>query len=168
MGSNWSSHMKAGEFRLTIINQGLLCSRSVFGNTQLQHLHTPRDFFHLNLSLLDLGSMYTTLPRSMATSGTLVPLPIVNVLHRTFFSSFSLRQNIPFSPSCPTTSLCPSANPCGHSRTLLGSRACAHMAAAAGASGFLAALLLTAKTFSVPLCQGNALRQFFCESSLGQ
>ncbi|XP_071417366.1 olfactory receptor 14J1-like, partial [Pithys albifrons albifrons] len=50
-----------------------------------------------------------------------------------------------------------------HYGTLLGSRACAHMAAAAWASGFLNALLHTANTFSLPLCQGNALRQFFCE-----
>ncbi|NXO88157.1 O14J1 protein, partial [Sitta europaea] len=50
-----------------------------------------------------------------------------------------------------------------HYGTLLGSRACAHMAAAAWASGFLNALLHTANTFSLPLCHGNALGQFFCE-----
>ncbi|XP_063032219.1 olfactory receptor 14J1-like, partial [Melospiza melodia melodia] len=50
-----------------------------------------------------------------------------------------------------------------HYGTLLGSRACAHMAAAAWASGFLTALLHTANTFSLPLCHGNALGQFFCE-----
>uniref|UniRef100_UPI000B4C913F olfactory receptor 14J1-like n=1 Tax=Lonchura striata TaxID=40157 RepID=UPI000B4C913F len=50
-----------------------------------------------------------------------------------------------------------------HYGTLLGSRACAHMAAAAWASGFFNALLQTANTFSLPLCQGNALGQFFCE-----
>ncbi|XP_058664014.1 olfactory receptor 14J1-like, partial [Ammospiza caudacuta] len=50
-----------------------------------------------------------------------------------------------------------------HYETLLGSRACAHMAAAAWASGFLNALLHTANTFSLPLCHGNALGQFFCE-----
>ncbi|XP_064496840.1 olfactory receptor 14J1-like [Pseudopipra pipra] len=50
-----------------------------------------------------------------------------------------------------------------HYGTLLGSRACAHMAAAAWATGFLTALLHTANTFSLPLCQGNALGQFFCE-----
>ncbi|XP_062370220.1 olfactory receptor 14J1-like, partial [Cinclus cinclus] len=50
-----------------------------------------------------------------------------------------------------------------HYGTLLGSRACAHMAAAAWASAFLYALLHTANTFSLPLCQGNALGQFFCE-----
>ncbi|XP_064285640.1 olfactory receptor 14J1-like, partial [Passer domesticus] len=50
-----------------------------------------------------------------------------------------------------------------HYGTLLGSRACAHMAAAAWASAFLHALLHTANTFSLPLCHGNALGQFFCE-----
>ncbi|KFP89586.1 Olfactory receptor 14J1, partial [Apaloderma vittatum] len=50
-----------------------------------------------------------------------------------------------------------------HYGTLLGTRACAHMAAAAWASGFLNALLHTANTLSVPLCQGNAVGQFFCE-----
>ncbi|NXA16632.1 O14J1 protein, partial [Sapayoa aenigma] len=50
-----------------------------------------------------------------------------------------------------------------HYGTLLGSRACAHMAAAAWATVFLNALLHTANTFSLPLCQGNALGQFFCE-----
>ncbi|XP_064557407.1 olfactory receptor 14J1-like, partial [Zonotrichia leucophrys gambelii] len=50
-----------------------------------------------------------------------------------------------------------------HYRTLLGSRACAHMAAAAWASAFLHALMHTANTFSLPLCHGNALGQFYCE-----
>ncbi|XP_054660802.1 olfactory receptor 14J1-like, partial [Grus americana] len=50
-----------------------------------------------------------------------------------------------------------------HYGTLLGSRACVHMAAAAWGTGFLNAVLHTANTFSIPLCQGNALDQFFCE-----
>ncbi|NWR80600.1 O14J1 protein, partial [Centropus unirufus] len=50
-----------------------------------------------------------------------------------------------------------------HYGTLLGSRACVHMAAAAWGAGFLSALLHTANTFSLPLCHGNAVDQFFCE-----
>ncbi|XP_064360311.1 olfactory receptor 14A16-like, partial [Dromaius novaehollandiae] len=50
-----------------------------------------------------------------------------------------------------------------HCGTLMGSRACVRMAAAAWASGFLNGLLHTANTFSVPLCQGNTVDQFFCE-----
>ncbi|XP_068785549.1 olfactory receptor 14A16-like, partial [Struthio camelus] len=51
-----------------------------------------------------------------------------------------------------------------HYGTLLGgSRACVQMAAAAWGSSFLNALLHTANTFSIPLCQGNAVGHFFCE-----
>ncbi|XP_065509475.1 olfactory receptor 14J1-like [Caloenas nicobarica] len=50
-----------------------------------------------------------------------------------------------------------------HYGTLLGSRACVHMAAAAWATGFLYSLLHTVSTFSLLLCKGNALDQFFCE-----
>ncbi|XP_064360351.1 olfactory receptor 14A16-like, partial [Dromaius novaehollandiae] len=50
-----------------------------------------------------------------------------------------------------------------HYGTLMGSRACVKMAASAWASGFLNALLHTANTFSIPLCQGNTVEQFFCE-----
>ncbi|KFV06532.1 Olfactory receptor 14A16, partial [Pterocles gutturalis] len=46
---------------------------------------------------------------------------------------------------------------------LRGSGACVHMAAAAWGSGFLNALMHMANTFSLPLCKGNALDQFFCE-----
>ncbi|XP_064360106.1 olfactory receptor 14A16-like, partial [Dromaius novaehollandiae] len=50
-----------------------------------------------------------------------------------------------------------------HYGTLMGSRACVQMAAAAWGTGFLNALLHTANTFSIPLCQGNTVEQFFCE-----
>ncbi|XP_072705464.1 olfactory receptor 14J1-like [Ciconia boyciana] len=50
-----------------------------------------------------------------------------------------------------------------HYGTLLGSTTCVHMAAAAWGSGFINVLLHTAITFSLPLCQGNALDQFFRE-----
>ncbi|XP_031468197.1 olfactory receptor 14J1-like [Phasianus colchicus] len=50
-----------------------------------------------------------------------------------------------------------------HYGTLMDSRACASMAAAAWGAGVLNALLHTASTFSLPFCQGNAVDQFFCE-----
>ncbi|XP_010724680.2 olfactory receptor 14J1-like [Meleagris gallopavo] len=50
-----------------------------------------------------------------------------------------------------------------HYGTLMDSRACATMAAAAWGTGALNAVLHTANTFSLPLCQGNAVDQFFCE-----
>ncbi|XP_068777885.1 olfactory receptor 14A16-like [Struthio camelus] len=50
-----------------------------------------------------------------------------------------------------------------HYGTLMCTRACVRMAAAAWAGGFLNALLHTANTLSIPLCQGNVLDLFFCE-----
>ncbi|POI19322.1 hypothetical protein CIB84_016933, partial [Bambusicola thoracicus] len=50
-----------------------------------------------------------------------------------------------------------------HYGTLLGSRACASMAAAAWGTGVVSSLLHTAYTFLLPLCQSNAINQFFCE-----
>ncbi|XP_064355548.1 olfactory receptor 14A16-like [Dromaius novaehollandiae] len=50
-----------------------------------------------------------------------------------------------------------------HYGTIMDSRACVKMAAAVWGTGFLYALLHTANTFSIPLCQGNTVEQFFCE-----
>ncbi|NXJ72106.1 O14J1 protein, partial [Rostratula benghalensis] len=52
-----------------------------------------------------------------------------------------------------------------HYGTLMDSRACVHMAAAAWGSGLLHALIHTGNTFSIPLCHGNSVDQFFCEIS---
>ncbi|KFV53319.1 Olfactory receptor 14A16, partial [Gavia stellata] len=136
-------------------------------------LHAPIYFFILNLSLLDLGSVSTTLPKAMANSFWdrrdisysgcaaqvfLFPFLISAELYLLTFMSYDRYVAI-----CKPL----------HYGTLLGSRACVHMAAAAWGSGFLNALLYTANTFLLyiytlqisvlPFCQGNALEQFFCE-----
>ncbi|KAM9519373.1 olfactory receptor 14I1-like [Guaruba guarouba] len=55
-----------------------------------QHLHTPMYFFLLSLSLLHLGCISTTVPKSMANSpGTPGPSPTQLVLHSFFLSLFS-------------------------------------------------------------------------------
>ncbi|XP_027766239.1 olfactory receptor 14J1-like, partial [Empidonax traillii] len=128
-----------------------------------QHLHTPRDFFLLHLSLTDLGSICTTVPKAMHNSlwGTTTisyTACAAQVFLFIFFfgTEFSLLTIMCYDRY---VAICKPL----HYGTLLGSRACAHMAAAAWASGFLYSLLHTASTFSLPLCQGNALGQFFCE-----
>ncbi|XP_030324456.1 olfactory receptor 14J1-like [Calypte anna] len=127
------------------------------------HLHTPMYFFLLNLSLLDLGSISTTLPKAMANSlwdnmDIFYKGCVVQVFFLFFFlgSEWSLLTIMSYDRY---VAICKPL----HYRTLLGSRACVHMAAAAWGTGFLNALLHTANTFSLPLCQGNALDQFFCE-----
>ncbi|KAM9367135.1 LOW QUALITY PROTEIN: olfactory receptor 14A16-like [Phaethornis superciliosus] len=127
------------------------------------HLHTPMYFFLLNLSLLDLGSISTTLPKAMANSlWNNTDISYMGCAAQTFFFLFFISAEFFLLTIMCYDRYVAICKPL-HYGTLLGSRACVHMAAAAWGTGFLTALLHTANTFSLPLCQGNALDQFFCE-----
>ncbi|KFO13995.1 Olfactory receptor 14J1, partial [Balearica regulorum gibbericeps] len=127
------------------------------------HLHTPMYFFLLNLSLLDLGSISTSVPKSMAISlwdtraisytGCAAQVFSLTFLIVAEYSLLTVMSYDRYVAICKPL----------HYGTLLGTRACVHMAAAAWGSGFLNAVLHTANTFSIPLCHGNKLDQFFCE-----
>ncbi|KAM7020674.1 olfactory receptor 14A16-like [Acridotheres tristis] len=142
-----------------LLANGLIISAVACGH----HLHTPMFFFLLNLALTDLGSICTTVPKAMHNSlwdtrhisyaGCAAQVFLFMFFIGTEFSLLTIMSYDRYVSICKPL----------HYGTLLGSRACAHMAAAAWASGFLNALLHTANTFSLPLCQGNALGQFFCE-----
>ncbi|NWX94009.1 O14J1 protein, partial [Nothoprocta pentlandii] len=125
--------------------------------------HTPMYFFLLNLSLLDLGSISTTVPKSMANSfwntraisffGCAAQVFFLFFLYSAEFFLLTVMTYDRFVAICRPL----------HYGILLDSRACIKMASAAWASGFLYAVLHTGNTFSVPLCQSNVLKQFFCE-----
>ncbi|XP_074994644.1 olfactory receptor 14J1-like [Calonectris borealis] len=126
-------------------------------------LHTPMYFFLLNLSLLDLGSISTTLPKAMANSlWDTRDISYAGCAAQVFFFVFLITAEYFLLTVMAYDRYVAICQPL-HYRTLLGSRACVHMAAAAWASGFLTALLHTANTLSLPLCHGNAVDQFFCE-----
>ncbi|NXA16739.1 O14AG protein, partial [Sapayoa aenigma] len=127
------------------------------------HLHTPMYFFLLNLSLTDLGSICTTVPRAMDNSlWDIRDISYSGCAAQLFFFLFFITAEFSLLTIMCYDRYVSICKPL-HYETLLGSRACAHMAAAAWATGFLNALLLTANTFSLPLCRGNALGEFFCE-----
>ncbi|XP_069629937.1 olfactory receptor 14J1-like [Haliaeetus albicilla] len=127
------------------------------------HLHTPMYFFLLNLSLLDLGSISTTVPKSMANSlWDSRAISYWGCAAQVFFFLFFIAAEYCVLTIMAYDRYVAICQPL-HYGTLLGSRACVHMAAAAWASGFLYALLHMANTFSVPLCRGNVVGQFFCE-----
>ncbi|KAF1603599.1 Olfactory receptor 14J1, partial [Eudyptes chrysolophus] len=126
-------------------------------------LHTPMYFFLLNLSVLDLGSISTTLPKAMANSlWDNRAISYQGCVAQLFFFLFFLSAEYFLLTVMAYDRYVAICKPL-HYGTLLGSRACAHMAAAAWGSGFLHAVLHTANTFSIPICKGNALDQFFCE-----
>ncbi|XP_064496830.1 olfactory receptor 14J1-like [Pseudopipra pipra] len=127
------------------------------------HLHTPMGFFLLHLSLTDLGCICTTVPKAMHNSlHDTTTISYKGCAAQAFFFLFFISSEYFLLTTMCYDRYVAICKPL-HYGTLLGSRACAHMAAAAWATGFLNALLHTANTFSLPLCQGNVLGQFFCE-----
>ncbi|XP_009645229.2 olfactory receptor 14A16, partial [Egretta garzetta] len=127
------------------------------------HLHTPMYFFLLNLSILDLASISTTLPKSMANSlWNTKAISFSDCAAQVFLYLFSMGGEYFLLSVMAYDRYVAILQPL-HYETLLGSKGCVRMAVAAWGSGFLTALLHTANTFSLPLCKGNALNQFFCE-----
>ncbi|XP_030826331.1 olfactory receptor 14J1-like [Camarhynchus parvulus] len=142
-----------------LLGNGLIISAVACGH----HLHTPMFFFLLNLALSDLGSICTTVPKAMHNSlWDTRDISYTGCAAQLFFFLFFMTSGYSLLTIMCYDRYVSICKPL-HYGTLLGSRACAHMAAAAWASAFLNALMHTANTFSLPLCHGNALGQFFCE-----
>ncbi|XP_058677944.1 olfactory receptor 14A16-like [Ammospiza nelsoni] len=142
-----------------LLGNGLIISTVACGH----HLHKPMLFFLLNLALGDLGSICTTVPKAIHNSlWDTRNISYTGCATQLFFFMFFLSaEYFLLTVMCYDryVSICKPL----HYGTLLGIRACAHMAAAAWASAFLFSLIHTANTFSLPLCHGNTLGQFFCE-----
>ncbi|XP_066840410.1 olfactory receptor 14A16-like [Anser cygnoides] len=126
-------------------------------------LHTPMYFFLLNLALLDLGCISTTLPKAMANSlWNNRAISYIRCATQVFFFLFLFSAEYCLLTIMAYDRYVAICKPLHYGR-LLGSRACAQMAAAAWGSGVLNAVLHTANTFSLPLCGQNTLDQFFCD-----
>ncbi|KAM9166758.1 olfactory receptor 14C36-like [Mergus octosetaceus] len=148
-----------GIYLAALLGNGLILSAVACHH----RLHTPMYFFLLNLALLDVGCISTTLPKAMANAlwdtraisyqGCAAQLFLFAFLVVAEYCLLTIMAYDRYVAICKPL----------HYGSLLGSRACAQMAAAAWGSGFLNAVLHTANTFSLPLCQGNAVDQFFCE-----
>ncbi|KGL83807.1 Putative olfactory receptor 14L1, partial [Tinamus guttatus] len=126
-------------------------------------LHTPMYFFLLNLSFLDLGTISTSVPKSLFnllwdTRG----ISYLGCATQIFFLVFFILSEYFLLTVMAYDRFVAICRPL-HYATLLGSSACVKMAAAAWGSGFLCAVLHTANIFSLPFCQRNVLDQFFCE-----
>ncbi|XP_066843095.1 olfactory receptor 14C36-like [Anser cygnoides] len=126
-------------------------------------LHTPMYFFLLNLALIDMGSVSTTVPKAMANflwdtraisyAGCATQVFFFVLFVAAEFSLLTIMAYDRYVAICKPL----------HYGIIMDGRTCANMAAAVWGSTFLYAVLHTANTFSLPLCQGNALDQFFCE-----
>ncbi|XP_072217469.1 olfactory receptor 14J1-like [Excalfactoria chinensis] len=137
-----------------LISTAIACDR---------RLHTPMYFFLLNLALLDLGCISTTLPKAMANAlWDTRAISYAGCAAQIFFFYFFISAEYSLLTIMSYDRYIAICKPL-HYGTLMDSRACATMAAAAWGAGLLYSLLHTASTFSLPLCQGNVVNQFFCE-----
>ncbi|XP_025975490.2 olfactory receptor 14A16-like [Dromaius novaehollandiae] len=148
-----------GTYLAALLGNGLIITAVASDH----RLHTPMYFFLLNLSLLDLGTISTTVPKSIANSlWNTRSISYSGCAAQVFLFSFLLSAEYSLLTVMAYDRYVAICKPL-HYGTIMDSRACVKMAAAAWASGFLNALLHTANTFAMPLCQGNVLDQFFCE-----
>ncbi|NXT20121.1 O14I1 protein, partial [Syrrhaptes paradoxus] len=94
-------------------------------------LHTPMYFFLLNLSVLDLGSISTTVPKAMANVlWDTRDISYAGCASQLFFFLFLIAAEFSLLTVMAYDRYVAICKPL-HYRTLLGSRACVHMAAAA-------------------------------------
>ncbi|PKU32355.1 hypothetical protein llap_17338 [Limosa lapponica baueri] len=146
-----------GIYMAALLGNGLIITATACDH----HLHTPIYFFLL--SLLNLGSSSTTVPRSMVNSlWDTRTISYAACATQLFLFVFLIAAEFYLLTVMSYDCYVAICKPL-HYRALLGSRACVHMAAVAWGSVFLTVLLHTANTFSLPLCQGNVLDQFFRE-----
>ncbi|XP_065419126.1 olfactory receptor 14A16-like [Chrysemys picta bellii] len=127
------------------------------------HLHTPMYFFLMNLSILDLGSISVTIPKSMANAlMNTRSISYAGCVAQVFFflsfmtADFSLLTIMAYDRY---VAICQPL----HYDTMMNSRACVQMTAGAWISGILYSVLHTGNTFALAFCRGNMVDQFFCE-----
>ncbi|NXA57609.1 O14AG protein, partial [Nothocercus julius] len=127
-------------------------------------LHTPMYFFLLDLSVFDLGCISTTMPTSMHNSLCYTrAISYLACAAQVFFFFFLVSAEFFLLTVMAYDRYVAICRPL-HYGTLMDSKACVKMAAAAWANDFLYALLHTGNTFSIPLCKSsNKVQQFFCE-----
>ncbi|XP_026508292.1 olfactory receptor 14A16-like [Terrapene carolina triunguis] len=127
------------------------------------HLHTPMYFFLVNLSIIDLGCISVTIPKSMANSlmntrSISYPGCVAQVFLLFLFIAADLAL-LTIMAYDRYVAICQPL----HYETVMNRRACVQMAASAWITGSVYSALHTGNTFRLPFCQSNVINQFFCE-----
>ncbi|XP_059570158.1 olfactory receptor 14A16-like [Alligator mississippiensis] len=131
--------------------------------TRNHKLHSPMFFFLINLSLLDLGSISVTVPKSMSNS--LLNTRLISYsgcVAQVFCLLCFLGANLSLLTVMAYDRYIAICKPL-HYEIIMNRRACIQMAACAWAAGVMYSALHTGNTFSIPFCHSNIINQFFCE-----
>ncbi|XP_067424052.1 olfactory receptor 14A16-like [Emydura macquarii macquarii] len=128
-----------------------------------RHLHTPMYFFLMNLSIIDLGSISVTVPKSMANSLMNTRLISYSACVTQFFVFILFATaDVAFLTIMAYDRYVAICQPLHYER-VMNRGACVQMAASAWASGILNAAVHTGNMFALSFCRGNTVDQFFCE-----
>nr|XP_005309320.1 olfactory receptor 14I1-like [Chrysemys picta bellii] len=149
---------------LVIYLAGLMGNLLIISAIALDHhLHTPMYFFLVNLSILDIGSISVTIPKSMVNSfmnTRLISYPgcVTQVFLFVLFTStdFALLTVMAYDRH---VAICQPL----HYESVMNRGACVQMAASTWITGIVYSALHTGNTFRLPFCQSNVINQFFCE-----
>ncbi|XP_030403429.1 olfactory receptor 14I1-like [Gopherus evgoodei] len=127
------------------------------------HLHTPMYFFLMNLSILDLGSISVTVPKSMANSLSNTRLiSYSGCIVQVFLFMFLLSSDLALLTIMAYDRYIAICQPLRYER-VMNRRACVQMAASAWMSGLIYSALHTGNIFGGNFCGENVVDQFFCE-----
>ncbi|KAM7149952.1 olfactory receptor 14I1-like [Macrochelys suwanniensis] len=127
------------------------------------HLHTPMFFFLMNLSILDLGSISVTIPKSMANSlMNTRSISYSGCVAQVFFFIFFAVADFALLTMMAYDRYVAICKPL-HYETIMNRRACVQMAASAWISVIFYSSLHTGNTFAISFCGGIMVDQFFCE-----
>ncbi|XP_050775822.1 olfactory receptor 14I1-like [Gopherus flavomarginatus] len=127
------------------------------------NLHTSMYFSLMNLSIVDLGFISVTIPKSMANSlMNTKSISYAGCVTQVFFLIFLLGADYSLLTIMAYDRYVAICQPLRY-ETMMNSRACVQMAVGAWISGILYSMLLTGNTFAWMFCGGNMVDQFFCE-----
>ncbi|XP_005664966.1 olfactory receptor 10C1-like [Sus scrofa] len=126
-------------------------------------LHTPMYFFLKHLSLVDICSVSTTLPRALVAtllgSGQ-ISLP---ACASQLFAFICLGSTECFLITCMAYDRCLAIYRPLVYRAAMSPRTCVSLVVVAWGSGLLYSAFHTANTFSLPFCGPNVIDHFFCD-----
>ncbi|XP_065419024.1 olfactory receptor 14A16-like [Chrysemys picta bellii] len=120
-------------------------------------------FFLINLSVLDLGSISLTVPKSVANSLlNTMSISYAGCVTQVFLFIFFTAVDFAILTIVAYYSYVAICQPL-HCEMTMNRRACVQMAASAWITGILLSVLHTGNTFAITFCGGNMVGQFYCE-----